>query len=279
MKLPHICAAFLLLLPLGGCGLGDLFTSDTEDMRVRALVRDELDRAEAERGPRRRQYIDDRITETVAAQDTDNARLETVESQIGEIRTDLSIVSRKLEQRIDLGERQASRNASDSGSGSMDSAQLEELRDDVDAALGAVSKLSADLESREARDSARFERLELRTSRLDWPDVPGGRGLHLASYRSHDAALAGWEVMLTRFPELLAGQDPVLVEVETVAGLFVRLMIGTGEDQAWLVRVRDRIRDDGDYAMIMPIPGRSAPPAKGPKVRVPDAPKILIPGS
>lgn len=282
MKSPYICAVLLAVLALGGCGLGDLFASDTDDMRVRSLVRDELDRVEAERGPRRREYIDERIAKEVASQDTGAARLSTLESSLGQLQTDLSIVSRKVEQRIDLGESatpspRGSAAAPAAAASALDQEELDSLRDDVDAALRAVSKLSADLETSEARDSARFERLELRTSELDWPRDTGVRGLHLASYRTHDAALAGWEVMRTQFPELLADQEPVLVEVPTVAGLFVRLMVGPGAPQNWLLRVRNAIRNSGEYAMIMPMPGTRIPPAN--TAPAPNAPKKLVPGS
>ena len=47
MKFTHICAVSLLLA-LGGCGLGDLFGSGSEELRVRAYVRDEIDQVEAD---------------------------------------------------------------------------------------------------------------------------------------------------------------------------------------------------------------------------------------
>ncbi|WP_420402554.1 hypothetical protein [Nisaea sp.] len=267
--------------------MSDLFGSGSEEMQVRSLVRDELDRVEAERGPRRRQYIDDRVAETVAAEDTGATRLSEVEVRLGQLQTDLSIVSRKIEKRIELGDTNDSRGRSTPASAplsapspGLDSAELDRMRDDIDAALRAVSKLNADLETSEARDSARFERLELRTSRLAWPENAGARGLHLASYRSHDAALAGWEVMRTQYPDLLAGQEPLMVEVETVAGLFVRLMVGVGESKAWLTGARNHIREQGDYSMIMPVPGQSSRPADDDDgMTIPDAPRKLIPGS
>ncbi|WP_193186478.1 hypothetical protein [Nisaea sediminum] len=280
MKFPQICFAFLLLLPLGGCGLSDLFGSGTEEMKVRSLVRDELDRAESERGPRRRQYIDDRVAETIKSQDTGDGRLTEVETQLGQLQTELSIVARTIEKRIDLGEANVPGRRPAAPAAGVDVAELDRMRDDIDAALRAVSKLNADMENREAQDSARFERLELRTSRLAWPEGGGARGLHLASYKSHDAALAGWEVMRTQYPDLLSRQEPTMVEVETVAGLFVRLMVGVGESKEWLTEVRNRIREQGEYAMIMPVPGRSAGPAADDDgIMVPEAPKKLLPGS
>ncbi|WP_193172000.1 hypothetical protein [Nisaea nitritireducens] len=284
MKFTHICAVSLLLV-LGGCGLGDLFGSGTEELRVRAYVRDELDRVEADRGPRRRQYIDERISETVAAADTGDTRLSEVEETLGRLKTDLNIVARKVEKRIELGAGAsagasvgAATSQAPAQAASVDPEALSEIRADVDAALRAVSKLNADQEVADARANARFERLELHTSELNWPEKTGGSGLHLSSYRSHGAALAGWELLRTEFPGLLASEAPLFVEVDTVAGLFVRLMVGAGRNQSWLAEVRDQIRAAGEYAMIMPIPsgGASVMPKD---MNVPTQPKILVPGS
>ncbi|MEQ8331596.1 hypothetical protein [Nisaea sp.] len=279
MRFSLMCAVSLVLA-LGGCGLGDLFGSGTEELRVRAYVRDELDRVEAERGPRRRLYIDEKISDSMAAADTGAARLAETEQKLGQLQTDLSIVARKVETRIKLGTGPMAGPAAPAGPAPAryDPQQLAGLRADVDAALRAVSKLNADQETADARSNARFERLELRTSELGWPDDTGAIGLHLASYRTHESALAGWEVLRTGFPDLFNGQDPLFVEVETVAGLFVRLMVGVGRDESWLARVRDQVRADGEYAMIMPVPSGQAPEIPN-KTMIPTPPKILIPGS
>lgn len=277
MKFIHICAVSMLLM-LGGCGLGDLFSSGSEELRIRAYVRDELDRVEADRGPRRRQYIDERISETVAATDTGDTRLSEVEETLGRLKTDLNMVARKVEKRIQLGAGISAGAATSQApvqAASVDPEELSGIRADVDAALMAVSKLNADQEVADARTNARFERLELHTSALNWPENTGGSGLHLASYRSHQAALAGWELLRTEFPGLLASEAPLFIEVDTVAGLFVRLMVGAGRNQSWLTDVRDQIRAEGEYAMIMPIPSEAMPQ----NIKVPAQPKILIPGS
>lgn len=280
MKFTHICAV-TLLLALGGCGLGDLFGSGSEELRVRAYVRDELDRVEAVRGPRRRLYIDERVSETVAAADTGDTRLSEMEDTIGRLKTDLNIVARKVEKRIELGANTPAGGATaraPAQAGSLNLEQLSDIRADVDAALRAVSKLNADQETADARANARFERLELRTNELKWPEKTGDSGLHLASYRTHEAALAGWELLRAEFPELLAAESPLLVEVETVAGLFVRLMVGTGRDQNWLAKARDQIRAEGEYAVIMPVPSGQGAPAPQ-KTKLPPSPKVLIPSS
>ena len=118
----------------------------------------------------------------------------------------------------------------------------------------------------------------MRTSELNWPEQTGGKGLHLASYRTHEAALAGWELLLTEFPELLAAEDPLFIEVDTVAGPFVRLMVGAGRELSWLSNALNQIRAEGEYAMIMPIPSSRAP-VMPQGMKVPAPPKILVPGS
>ena len=137
-------------------------------------------------------------------------------------------------------------------------AEMESLRHDVAALTAAVSRLSADDTDSEAVLRARLERLELRTSRIAWPPASSEvRAVHLASYRSHEAALAGWEVLLNRYRDVLGEETPTLVEVRTVAGEYVRLFAGVGRDQQDLLRIREALRDGGDYAMILPLPGNA----------------------
>ena len=62
---------------------------------------------------------------------------------------------------------------------------------------------------------------------------------------------------------VVVGHEPALVEIETVAGRFVRLIIGGGFPETSLVRLRNQIRAGGDYAMIMPVPLGNAPRAGG----------------
>lgn len=136
-----------------------------------------------------------------------------------------------------------------------DRAELGALRSDLDAMTGAVAQLLTDRERAEAAARARFERLELRTSGLGWPDDGGAdHGVHLASYRTHDAALRGWEVLQARHRAILGGEAPTFVEVKTVAGPYVRLFAGVGRPEASLTAIRDAIRDGGDYAMVLPLP-------------------------
>ncbi|NQW11295.1 MAG: hypothetical protein HQ481_15625 [Alphaproteobacteria bacterium] len=141
----------------------------------------------------------------------------------------------------------------------VDAAEVEALRRDLDAMTGSVAQLLADRDHAAATLRARLERLELRTSTLSWPPREGVRAVHLASYRTHAAALAGWEILLARYRPLLITESPTFIEVETVAGRYVRLFVGVGLDKAALNRIIDSIRAGGDYGMILTLPGARAP--------------------
>ena len=83
------------------------------------------------------------------------------------------------------------------------------------------------------------------------PDV---RGAHLASYRGPGAALRGWSVLAGRYPAVLANHEPVLVEVSTDRGIFVRLVTAVGRPDSALRRVCDQIRDSGgEYCRIVTV--------------------------
>lgn len=43
--------------------------------------------------------------------------------------------------------------------------------------------------------------------------------------------------------------------MRTVAGQYVRLFTGVGHDEVALIKLREAIRNGGDYAMILPMPG------------------------
>lgn len=162
---------------------------------------------------------------------------------------------KELEDRVaELARREPSAAPPASGRSAAHAVELVALRRDLDAMAGAVAQLLAERERSDAEARARFERLELRTSRLGFPDPGGERGVHLASYRSHEAALRGWEVLQERHRAALGQEEPTLVEVDTVAGRYVRLFVAVGAPQSQLDTLRDRVRRGGDYAMVMPLP-------------------------
>jgi hypothetical protein len=53
-------------------------------------------------------------------------------------------------------------------------------------------------------------------------------GLYVASYRAHEAAMAGWETLIARYPGAFANSTPLLLPIETVGGVFVRLIADIG---------------------------------------------------
>lgn len=245
----------LLLLSgfLSGCGFMDWVSEDPDDLKLSAMVREEIERVEADRGKLRREYIDQRIEQKIATVGRDDDKLGDLESKISALGTRLDVVSRRtgtpeLALSVDRPEGPTSE-------------EMEELRGEVKAAINALAGLLGDAGQREAAVNARFERLEYRTRTVSWPDQPAGTGpgLHLASYKTHESALRGWEVLLDKYPSVLGGHEPALVEIETVAGRFVRLIIGGGFPETTLVRLRNQIRAGGDYAMIMPVPLGAAP--------------------
>ncbi len=243
------CLTFLFLTGfLSGCGFMDWIKEDPDDLKLAALVREEVERVDADRGKVRRDYIDQRIESKIADAGQNDQKFSDLESKISALGTRLDVVSRRT------GTPELALSV-DRPSGPT-TEDFEDLRGEVRAAVNALAGLLNDAGQREAAVNARFERLEYRTRTVGWPDQPAGTGpgLHLASYKTHEAARRGWEVLLNKYPSVLGGHEPALVEIETVAGRFVRLIIGGGFPETSLVRLRNQIRAGGDYAMIMPVP-------------------------
>jgi hypothetical protein len=233
---------------LSGCGFMDWLSDDPDNLKLAALVREEVERADAERGKIRRDYIDQRIDKKIQTVGQNDQKLSDLESKISELGTRLDVVSRRAgtpELALSV-DRPAGPTSED----------FEKLRGDIQATIGALSDLIEDAGQRDAATNARFERLEYRTRTVEWPQQPAdtGPGVHLASYKSHEAALRGWEVLLRKYASVLGGHEPALIEIETVAGRFVRLFVGGGFPESSLVTLRNQIRAGGDYAMIMPMP-------------------------
>jgi hypothetical protein len=241
---------------LSGCGLTDWLSKDPDDLKFAAMVREEVERVDAERGKNRRDYIDQRIDAKIGSAGRNEEQYGKLEDKIAALGTRLDVVSR----RTGTPELALSVDRPDGPS----TEEFEELRSEARAAIRAVAGLLDAAEQRNAMANARFERLEYRTRTVEWPvQAPGtGPGLHLASYKTHEAALRGWEVLLKQYPAILSGREPALTEIETVAGRFVRLVVGGGLPESSLIRMRNQIRAGGDYAMIMPVPLQAGRPAK-----------------
>lgn len=251
---------------LSGCGVTDWLSADPDDLKIGALVREEVERAEAERGKIRRDYIDRRIDKKIGTPGQSDDNFSKLEEKIAALGTRLDVVSR----RAGTPELALSVDRPDGPSPE----DFEKLRGEARSAIRAVADLIEDADQRDATANARFERLEYRTRTVEWPvQAPGtGPGLHLASYKSHESALRGWEVLLRKYPAVLAGREPSLTEIETVAGRFVRLVVGGGLPETSLIRMRNQVRAGGDYAMIMPIPLRDGSPVRSTgKKPVPDS--------
>jgi hypothetical protein len=241
---------------LSGCGYTDWLAADPDDLKIGALVREEVERTEVERGKIRRDYIDRRIDKKMGTPGQSDEHFSKLEQKIAALGTRLDVVSRRagtpeLGLSIDIPE----------GPSQED---FEKLRSEARSAIRAVADLIEDADQRDATANARFERLEYRTQTVEWPmqALGTGPGLHLASYKTHESALRGWEVLLRKYPAILAGREPSLTELETVAGRFVRLVIGGGLPESSLIRMRNEVRAGGDYAMIVPIPLRDGSPVR-----------------
>lgn len=238
-----------ILALLAGCGTGSIFETDAQrQARIDTAVQEAMQRER----DRQTRIVDRRTAPVIDDQQALAARVAAVERMTAAIGGRLDEIDR-----LRALDRTAGTAGSESVSGQAEAAaEIEAIRRDLRALSGAVAALGRTGVETEAVVRARLERLELRTSRLDWP-APSSlvRGVHLASYRSHEAALAGWEILNRRYRPVLSDQIPTLIEVRTVAGAYVRLFAGAGLDDRGLLRIREALRDGGDYAMILPLPG------------------------
>lgn len=240
-----------VLALLAGCGTGSIFETDAQrEARIDTAVQEAMQRER----DRQARIVDQRTAPVIDDQQALAARMAAVERMTAAIGGRLDEIDRLRS----LG-RTAGTAGSASGSGpgqAAVAAEIESIRRDLEALSGALAALDRTGMQSEAVVRARLERLELRTSRLDWP-APSSlvRAVHLASYRSHESALAGWEILSRRYRSVLGDETPTLIEVRTVAGAYVRLFAGAGLDDRALLRIREALRDGGDYAMILPLPG------------------------
>ena len=132
--------------------------------------------------------------------------------------------------------------------------EIASLRTDLQALIAAMDRLRTARGESNPVLRARLERLEYRTSRIAWPPAEGApRGVHLASYRNRAAAMVGWKTLTERYPDLMDGREPALVEIDTVSGRFVRLFTAAGSPEAELLEIRDALRAGGDYAAVLPM--------------------------
>lgn len=241
------------LVFLTGCGTGAIFETEVQrEARINAAVAEALAR---ERG-RQALLVERRTAPMIDDQQALADRLDALERMAGAIGNRLDQI-----ERMTTTDQTAAQTPTQTptqtpaGTASL-RAEIDSIQRDLGALSGAVTRLARTDDQSEAVVRARLERLELRTSRLAWP-APSSqvKAVHLASYRSHEAALAGWETLTRRYRAILGDETPTLIEVRTVAGEYVRLFAGAGHDERALLRIREALRDGGDYAMILPLPG------------------------
>ncbi len=77
------------------CGFMDWLSDDPDNLKLAALVREEVERADAERGKIRRDYIDQRIDKKNTERWSERSKLSDLESKISELGTRLDVVSRR----------------------------------------------------------------------------------------------------------------------------------------------------------------------------------------
>ncbi len=301
MRVPRLPCLLAALAVLAGCaGPGPAGSGGADRREVAALVRDQAERIEAERGAARRTYIDRRIEKRLAELGHDDARLSALEARVAALgsRVDALSWSAGVEPPDDGagdGEPALALDTPPGGETTEPEPPLPPLLplapppetpaaapagDGAGSApaLATAAEEGALLAARappagEAADEGAGG-LDTTTSGMSWPDRPAAeppaeppppaaaeparaaapRGLHLASYRTREAALLGWGVFKTKYPGALRVHEPVLVEADTGAGLFVRLFTGVGLAGPALRRLRDEVRAGGDYSEILPLP-------------------------
>lgn len=259
MTVLRLFMALLVATTTAGCGADTLLQSPSDRREeIAAAVAEALD---AEKAWQTR-FVERRTETMIAEQQQIAERTHEIERRTKALEDQIDDVARRVPSiadpgfgRVGSGPRPAAAPTVAPAVPEVDRAEFESLRRDLDAMTGAVAQLMTERERDDAVQRARFERLELRTSRLDWPQEQGAEhGVHLASYRSHEAALRGWETLQDRHRAIIGSETPTFVEVDTVAGRYVRLFVGVGRSEAVLTGIRDGVRGGGDYAMVMPLP-------------------------
>jgi len=242
----------LVLLAATGCSL-----FQSTEGRQAELADAVADALEAEKGWQTR-FVERRTDAMIADQRAIAGRTAEVEGRLQGLEERIDDLVRRMPSVADPAAGRPASVGSGSPTWRADTAEAEALRRDLEAMTGAVAQLLGERERWEAGTQARFERLELRTSNIPWPwpDAGGRRGVHLASYRDHQMALAGWEILAKRHASVLAAETPTFVEADTVAGRYVRLFVAVGEAESGMNALMNAVRQGGDYAMILPLPTR-----------------------
>lgn len=133
--------------------------------------------------------------------------------------------------------------------------RLEPLRDPYRLEPAAPQRSEPEPERMPELDLAAFEET-----------APGSTAatIHLASYYSTDHAMRGWDILQARYPDQLAGREPILREIDLGArGRFVRLLAGPFGSLSQAEVLCSDLRGDGAYCVPADAAGEVLHPPQG----------------
>ena len=230
-----------LLVPLSACNMiqGLLVSADSEREKMQRIARDVMAAqttrlmAQSTRAALASQKLGVRVNSLQAERDS---KLDVVNDKLAD-----------LQQRLDAV----------AAAGKAEKTSLAEIKKLRRALANLKTEIRQDEEHErlmEASSRARFERLEQRTSQIKFPPSSAVIGVHLASYQSAEDARKGWKLLRAKYNIALGGLVPHYVDVDTVSGPFIRLMVGLGFPRSDLNKIITAVRAGGDYCMVMPLP-------------------------
>lgn len=247
--LPLLSAVLLLLLPACNMMQGLLVNGDADDEKMQRIARDVM-AAQTLR-------LMAQSTKAELASQKLGARVNALEAVGDGKQRSVNDEFTKLRQQLDAV-------AAASGQQKAAEKDIKELRHALRALKTEISQNAEHNRLATASSRARFERLEHRTSKLKFPPASGVKGVHLASYRSIEDARKGWTLLRNKYNIALGGLVPHYIDVDTVSGPFIRLMVGLGFPQGELNAIITDVRAGGDYSMVMPLPDGAAVTSRAP---------------
>lgn len=236
-----LAVCVVIVAPLSACNMlqGLLVSTNSDHDKMQRIARDVMAvqtkrlMAQSTRASLANQKLRARVN---ALQSTRDGALSNVEYKLANLRQQLDAVARaNAAQKVSLGE-------------------IKKLRRTLAALKKEIRQDNEHNRLMEASSRARFERLEQRTSKIKFPPGSGVIGVHLASYQSTEDARKGWLLLRAKYNIALGGLVPHYVDVDTVSGPFIRLMVGLGFPRTDLNKIITAVRAGGDYCMVMPLP-------------------------
>ena len=205
---PAIIATILTTALLGGCSWLEnlVLAGDTDTGKIERVTRDLL------------------ASETLR-QEQVGTRLETIQRQMGDrlqvLEAEAVTTTAALKQRI-ANSTECLAAADRRARTAAPAPELDGLKARHTQLAARVDDLVTRRRHQDGRLNARLERLELRTSAVKFPPANGAIGIHLASYRAFDDAVAGWDLLSRKYGADLIAFTPEYLAIETVGGRFVR---------------------------------------------------------